>query len=487
MCGEGSAVVTKMRNIVVLGGGPCGLSAAWELSENGYDVTVLEKDSGVGGLCITHEYQGYRFDLGGHRFVSPNKGFVDRVCRMMGDELLTAERKSVILLNGKTFQYPLSARDLFAKIGFRTGIMAFFSFMKEAVIAVFLRKKEVSFYDWVTHRFGRILYDLFFGPYTEKVWGISPKLISSDWASQRIALLNLSDVCLRLSGLKEDTPRTYARTYFYPRKGIGQIFEVMAKVVRQNGGRIVTHADVSGVEVCGGTVKKIRYMHHGFLREIDCDGVISTMPLPDLIHALPEHLVRDILPDARGLRYRAIRFMNMLVDRPDISDNTWMYVVEKKYVMTRIQEPRRRSPFNAPDGKTSLMLEMPCDVNDDLWNYGDEELLARCLTDLCELGINVRDDVTGYFTSRVTHGYPVYSLDYRSHQGRLLNFLDQFDNLITCGRQGAFRYIFMDTAMEMGIAAARHIVSERHYEKGQIQDMRSGAGLLEKDFISVSR
>lgn len=486
ICGKKDSGVLMKRNIVVLGGGPCGLSAAWELSVNGYDVTVLEKNPVVGGLCITREYLGYRFDLGGHRFVSADKALVGRVRRMMGDELLAAERKSVILLKGKTFQYPLCARDLFAKIGFRTGLRAFLSYVKEMVAAVVLQKKDISFDDWVTHRFGRILYDLFFGPYTEKVWGISPKLISSDWASQRISLLNLRDVFFRLIRLNRGTPRTYARSYFYPRKGIGQIFDVMGNVIQQSGGRILLNADVSGVEVHDGAVKKVMYKHHGLCGKIDCDAVISTIPLPDLIKAFPEDLVHEVKQNANSLTYRAIRFMNILVDLPDVSGNTWMYVSEKKYIMTRIQEPKRRSSFNAPDGRTSLMLEIPCNVNDDIWNCGDADLLERCLADLCELGIDVRGKVTGYFTSRVTHGYPVYKLDYRRHQEKLMNFLDQFENLITCGRQGAFRYIFMDTAMAMGIAAAQRMVSENPYSKERIRLMRSEAGLLEKNFVAVS-
>lgn len=486
ICGEKGSGVFMKRKIVVLGGGPCGLSAAWELSGKGYDVTVLEKNSGVGGLCMTREYLGYRFDLGGHRFISANKALVGRVRRMMGDELLTAERKSVILQKGKTFQYPLCARDLFTKIGFRTGLRAFLSYIKGMVAAGVLQKKDVSFDDWVTHRFGRILYELFFGPYTEKVWGISPKLISSDWASQRISLLNLSEVFFRLMRLKRGTPRTYARTYFYPRKGIGQIFDVMGSVIQQNGGRIVLNADVSDVEVSDGKVKKIRYKYQGSRREIDCDAVVSTIPLPDLIKTFPVDLVKEVKQHANSLTYRAIRFMNIFVDLPDVSGNTWMYVSEKKYVMTRIQEPKRRSPFNAPDGKTSLMLEIPCNANDALWNCDDAELFERCLADLCELGIDVRGKVTGYFTSRVSHGYPVYKLDYRRHQEKLLSFLEQFENLIACGRQGAFRYIFMDTAMEMGIAAAQRLVYENPYNKEQIPFMRSEAGLLEKDFMAVS-
>ena len=142
---------------------------------------------------------------------------------------------------------------------------------------------------------------------------------------------------------------------------------------------------------------------------------------------------------------------------PDVSDNTWMYVSERRYIMTRIQEPKRRSSFNAPQGKTSIMLEIPCNENDEIWNYSRERLLGQCVADLKALGIDIEGRVIDCFITGVTHGYPVYDLNYGAHRSEILRFLGSYKNVITCGRQGAFQYVFMDTAMEMGIAAARDI------------------------------
>jgi len=467
------------KKILVLGGGPCGLSAAWELSKYGYDVTVIEKEAKAGGLCITNEYKGYRFDLGGHRFISKNKELVENVCRIMGDELLTSNRKSVILLKGKTFDYPLSARDIFLKMDLWTNMKAFTAYLIAAFTKIVFRKKDMSFEDWIVNRFGRTLYNLFFGPYTEKLWGISPKRISSDWASQRISLLNLKDVLFRLLKLKKGTPRTYAKGYFYPKKGIGQMFDIMSEEISRMGGKIALNAEVSGINVNNNVVESVCYVQRGVTRTIDCDAIISTIPLPDLVKAFPGRLTENVINHASVLRFRAVRFLNILVDQPDISDNTWMYVSEGKYIMTRIQEPKRRSPFSAPEGKTSVMLEIPCNENDETWSYPEETLLKRCLADLKELGIDIQDKVVGYFTTCVTHGYPVYSLNYSMHRQKLFDFLDCYENLITCGRQGTFRYIFMDTAMEMGIAAAQTLMLDNLCKKEDVQSMRSEKELLE--------
>lgn len=473
------------KKILVLGGGPCGLSAAWELSRYGHDVTVVEKESKAGGLCITNEYKGYRFDLGGHRFISKNKELVENVCKMMGDELLTSNRKSVILLQGKTFDYPLSAKDIFLKMDLWTNLKAFTSYVIAAISRVVFRKKDVSFEDWIVNRFGRALYNLFFGPYTEKLWGISPKRISTDWASQRISLLNLKDVLFRLFKLKRGTPRTYAKGYYYPKKGIGQMFDIMSEEISRMGGKIILNATVSRIKAGNGGVEGVCYLQRGVAKSIECDAVISTIPLPDLIKAFPEYLTANIIGHTAPLTFRSVRFLNILVDLPDISDNTWMYVSEGKYIMTRIQEPKRRSPFSAPEGKTSVMLEIPCNENDEIWNCPKEQLLKRCLGDLKELGIDIQDKVIDCFTTSVTHGYPVYSLDYAAHRQKLFDFLDQYENLITCGRQGTFRYIFMDTAMEMGITAAQNLMLDNLWKKADVQLMRSEKELIEVTSVTA--
>ncbi len=472
------------KKVLILGGGPCGLSAAWELSKSGCDVTVLEKESRVGGLCVTNEYKGYRFDLGGHRFISRDSELIAKVCKMMGGELLLSKRKSVILFKGKSYQYPLSARDVFFKLGLWTNLKALTTYTRAAFKNLILEEEDVSFEDWVVSRFGRTLYNIFFGPYTEKLWGISPKFISSDWASQRISLISLKDVFFRIFKLRRDTPRTYAQWFYYPKHGIGQMFEMMADDIVKNGGKILLNANVTGLDIHDNTVRGVCYRRNGVYMQMECDIVISTIPLPDLVKAFPVYLTKDILWHTEALRFRAVRFLNILVDLPDISENTWMYVSGKKYVMTRIQEPKRRSPLSAPEGKTSIMLEIPCNENDDIWNCSPERLLERCVTDLKELGMNIQERIIDYFTTRVTHGYPVYTLDYRNHRLELFRFLDAYKNLISCGRQGAFRYIFMDTAMEMGIAAARSGMVKDACKKEDIRLFCPDEALVEASCIT---
>jgi protoporphyrinogen oxidase len=430
------------------------MSAAWALVRAGAEVTVLEREPRAGGLCGTHERDGFRFDLGGHRFLTRSSSLLQLVEELLGDELLLRTRSSVVLNGGKKFRYPLELDDVLRQAGAIEGARALLSYFFAP------RGPDVSFEDWVTKRFGRHLYDRFFGPYTEKLWGIPPSQISADWAAQRISLLNLSDVFWRLTGLKRGNARTYARRYLYPRLGIGQIFERMASHL---GGVLRLGAEVTGVEVRRDKVTAVRFRDARGEHELECDAVISTLSLPLLARMLPN-------PPKSDLRFRAIRLLNVMIDREEISPHTWMYVSEPRYSMARIQEPKKRSPFAAPSGKTSLMLEIPCNVGDSIWSANDQSLYDRCVQDLEALDIHITKDTIGYFSTYVREGYPIYHLGYEHDRDRLLSHVNAYQNLISCGRQGAFRYIFMDTAMEMGFAAARGL---------RLPELRSEKRLIE--------
>ena len=414
-----------MTSIVVLGGGACGLTAAYTLARAGVEVTVLERETRVGGLCGTHERDGFRFDLGGHRFISRSAALQELVRELVGDSLLTRTRSSVVLHGGRRYRYPLDLGDVLGQVSLGRGARVIGSYLGQRARRRLRPAPDVSFEDWVTHRFGRALYDDFFGPYTEKLWGLSPTQISADWASQRISLLSLSDVMLRLVGLRRGGARTYARRYLYPKLGIGQIFERMAERMIADGGRLVGGARVTGLETQRGRVRAVRYTHAGREHEIGADAVISTLALPALARMLGRGtLCAPVARAADRLRFRAIRLCNVLLDLPEVSPHTWMYVSEPRYLMARIQEPRQRSPFAAPPGKTSLMLEIPCHVGDEVWSAPQKDIYDRCMDELAHLGFGgLRGATMAHFSTYVEEGYPIYHLDYQSDRARLLSYV----------------------------------------------------------------
>jgi protoporphyrinogen oxidase len=443
---------------VILGAGPCGLAAAWHLARAGASPIVLEREELVGGLCATHERSGWRFDLGGHRFVSADAELSRWVEDLLGDELLEQERRSVVLHEGRVFRYPLEAGDLVRNLGVRENAAALAGFVRARLAQRLAPQPEASFEDWVVARFGRPLYARFFGPYTEKLWGIPPSRISADWAAERISLLDLKDVALRLARLRRRPTRTYARRYLYPRLGMGQLYGVVAADVIARGGIVRTGVRVEGLEVDGRRVMAVRIATPQGTERIPVGELLSTAPLPELVRLLRPELSSDLERAARALRFRALVFVNLLLSRPDFSDNTWMYVASGGLTTSRIQEPKRRSAWMAPPGRTSLMLEVPCEVGDSTWRAGAAELRDRGVRELAALGHRV-DDVIDAFCVRVAHGYPVYHLGYERDRRALLAQVEAFANVRTAGRQGLFRYVFMDAAMRMGIEAAEQMLA----------------------------
>jgi protoporphyrinogen oxidase len=287
-------------------------------------------------------------------------------------------------------------------------------------------------------------------------------------------------VVLRLLSLRRGGARTYARRYLYPKLGIGQIFERMAEVFGALGGRLVTGARVVGLGAARGRVAAIHYADARGEHALRCDAVISTLSLPALARMLAGRaLPAEVARSASRLRFRAIRLCNVLLDRPEVSPHTWMYVSEPRYLMARIQEPRHRSPFAAPPGRTSLMLEIPCALGDATWSAPQGAIYDRVMDDLDDLGFRgLRASTIDHFASFVEEGYPIYHLDYQRDRRRLLGFVGETANLVSCGRQGGFRYIFMDTAMEMGIAAARTLLG-RGGRRSSVAELRSERGLVE--------
>jgi protoporphyrinogen oxidase len=238
---------------------------------------------------------------------------------------------------------------------------------------------------------------------------------------------------------------------------MGQLYTLLADEVTRLGGVVRTGVRVVGLEAREGRVAAVRADTPRGPESIPVGELLATMPLPEVAAML-----RPDLPPAatEALRFRALTFVNLMLARRDFSENTWMYVASGDARISRIQEPRRRSPWMAPEGRTSLMLEVPCDVADEVWSASTSELRELVVAELAELGFRI-DDVIGAFVVRVAGGYPVYDLGYDHVRRRLLREVAQFENVRVAGRQGLFRYIFMDAAMRMGIAAAEQMLAGR--------------------------
>jgi protoporphyrinogen oxidase len=461
-------------DVVILGGGVAGLIAGIELVKNGKSVTILEKESKVGGQCKTEvlDKNGgkYRFDYGGHRFITNNQELLEFVENTLGDDLLVSQRSSVILHQNRTYEYPLNIKNLLKTATKTMLIGAIIDTIK--ILLKISKPDNKNFESWITSRFGKTLYKNFFGPYTKKLWGINPDKLSADWAGQRISLIDLKDVAKKLLFKNKKTVRTYAKSYRYPKYGFGSLPSRMAEKFENLGGKIVLNEDVSTIEYKDNIITKV---HTISKKSYTAKNIISTIPMNEMAISLGY--------DSK-LKFRSLRFLCIGLDIKDFTPHTWQYVSDYDLLPTRIQEPKRRSEHMSPKGKSSIMLEIPCNKDDEIWHMKEEELLEIVKKDLLKLNFNINDKIVDYFSFTTQHAYTLMDIDYNKHRNNTIEYLNKFDNLTMCGRQGTFRYIFLDTAMETGLMAARCLLGDNKISKDSIYNHRNEKTVIETKSVA---
>jgi protoporphyrinogen oxidase len=450
--------------VVVLGAGPAGLSAAWKLSENGANVEVLEAQPHVGGLAHTIRDDGYLFDLGPHRFHTDNPAILAEIERLMG-KLPDKPRRTRVYFMGKYYDYPLSASNLLSSLSPWLGLMCFTDFVATWVRNRLRPADDDSFESWVVNRFGRRLYDIYFGPYTAKVWGRDPRQLSASWAAQRVAVVDLWDLVARTFGLRRGYNHfhhsPYKPDFWYPLDGVGRIYERMAEEVTANGGTVSLNSRVRELVCTDDHVEGVVVERDGREELIRADYVVSSVPVSPLVRSLRPQPDPDVLAAASALKTRAMIFLFLKLDKEAVSDDHWIYFPEPHIVFNRISEMKNFSPIAAPPGKTSLTVEITCDPDDELWNTPDDALYRRSVSALVDAGLIREEQVIGHFFRRTRNAYPTYDLHYEANLGRLAYHLASYKNLIVCGRQGLFRYINQDHAIEMGLCAAEEIITQQ--------------------------
>ncbi|MGD1018436.1 MAG: FAD-dependent oxidoreductase [Verrucomicrobiia bacterium] len=448
------------KRVVIAGAGLAGLSAAWKLSEAGVSVQVVELEDAVGGLAATIGKDGYLFDFGGHRFITKRQEILDEIQQLMGDEFRPGVRKTQYLLWGKRLNYPLELGNLLRSINPLISAKCLLDYFWTSLKGKFTTLPEDSFESWVTKRFGRHLYEIFFGQYTTKIWGIPPSQLSRDWAAQRISIINLWDALRQLVWKPKHDPRTYTTKYYYCEYGIGSIANRMAEKIQGNGGIITLSTSLRQVNMADGRVVSAVVDSGGQTVELPCDYFLSTIPLTDLVRILKPSAPEKIVASANALRHRGVVFVFLTLDQEKVTDNDALYVPEPQYPFFRIEQFKFWSMKMVPSpDKTSLCLEISCFKNDEVWNAPDEWLYARCLDGLKASGLLPNNDtVRGYFVRRKAHVYPVFEIGYQEHAVALREYVDSIPNLISYGRQGYYQYIHMHHVIAKGFQAAHHIL-----------------------------
>lgn len=442
--------------ILVLGAGLAGLSCGCELSSDGVEVTVLEKEGHIGGMAASFAQDGYTIDLGPHRFHTMEEELLGHVRSLPGISLEEKVRSSRILLKGRFFDYPLKIGNAFFNMPPTTTARIASDYLMARVSG---GGADRNFEEWVVSRFGRTLYELYFKLYTEKTWGIPCTKLSIDWAAQRISLLSLTDTLVKTLGIGK-TPRTYVNRFHYPSQdGIGAISEAYGKAIKDAGGTIRTDASVKKLKMDDDAVSEVAY-GGGKIKVGEDDTVFATIPITSIISSMDPSPPAEVVAAAGNLRFRSIVFVYLMFDYDRMSPDHWIYLPEPEYTANRVSEPKNFSVKNAPDGKTIVAAELTCQVGDDIWVGDQEELAARVLSDLSSVGLVSEDDFLGSTVKRMEYAYPIYDLEYRGNLDVVTEYLNGIGNLRFFGRNALFRYNNMDHSIKMGLTAAKTVTDD---------------------------
>lgn len=451
-------------DVAVIGAGPAGLTAAYLLSKKGYSVTVIEKDpTYVGGISRTVEYEGFRFDIGGHRFFSKSKEVVDLWNEILPDDFIQRPRMSRIYYEGKFYSYPLRAFEALWNLGIWRSSLCMLSYAKAKL---FPKKDVKSFEDWTVNQFGWKLYSIFFKTYTEKVWGMPCDEMSADWAAQRIKGLSLwnavTDGLKRSLGLNKkpndgQEVKTLLETFRYPRLGPGMMWDAARDFVRSKDNEVLMgHSLKQLAQDADGNWRMSAATDSGE-KVITAKHVISSAPMRELatrIHPLPQ-----TLPQAQDLNYRDFLTVALMVKSEDLFPDNWIYIHDDRVQVGRVQNFRSWSPEMVPDESIACVgLEYFCFENDGLWSSSDEDLVELAKKEMAILGLCKPEDVVGGAVVRQEKAYPVYDDSYEQNVAEMRDDLEnRFPTLHMVGRNGMHRYNNQDHAMMTAMLTVENI------------------------------
>ena len=470
-------MTNREKIAIIIGAGPAGLTAAYELLTQTEDVKpiIFEELDCVGGISRTVFFEGNGIDIGGHRMFSKSPQILDLWKTFLPkgknpDEedavMMTRQRFSEILYSRKLFNYPISMSfKTFKNMGLKRTFKAGFSYLKSC----FVKRNEVTLEDFMVNRFGRVLYEMFFEKYTEKVWGRHPRDISKEWGEQRIKGLSLIKAVLNALHLTKKKETTLIDEFLYPKYGCGQLWNLMADKITRSGGEIHYRSRVLDFENDENSIKSVKIEYNGEIQTYQGDYVFSSMPIKDLVAGL-QNMPEQVNDVAKALPYRDYMLVGLYVDDINLKENgkitkdCWIYIQEDDVKVGRMQIMNNWSPYLVKDkNKVFISLEYFCNEGDSYWNMSDEDFIKFAISEVVKLDIIDEDKVIASTRLRVKKAYPAY-FDSYEHFDLVKAQLDKFENLYCIGRNGQHRYNNMDHSMLTAIEAVKILKGQSNKE-----------------------
>lgn len=456
------------KKVVILGAGIAGLSSACELLERGFNVTLIEKEDQLGGLARTIHLDKANFDLGIHGFFPSQKGnekYLKIINKILGDDLVVVDKKTAIYFNKKYINYPLGFKDMFSSLSLFTSFLCFVDFLKHRVMLRLNKGKEDdSFKGWICNRFGEKLYNIYFGPFAEKTWGIPPENLASTVLGRRVTVVSIWDVIkkglLQTFGWKHKIDEEYPQQpihFLYAKEGVDKLPKAMEKIILVRGGTIIKKA----------IVEEILKEDDGFIVSVkqnpanklifNTDFILSTIPVTAF--AMSFNPSQEIKKACSRLRYRALVIVNISVKRSNIFTDQWVYYSSKDTIFTRINEFTNVHESFGTKGISSICVEIPCFEDDEFYIKEDSKIFRSVMDDIEKLNLFTVTDVDEFNVVKLSHAYPIYTTEITQYLEPVVEFIKNMNNSFTIGRQGGFSYINMDEAFKGGLDAAEKIAN----------------------------
>ncbi len=446
----------QKKQVVVIGGGPAGLTAAYQLAQRDIQPIVLEKLDKVGGIARTENYKGYHFDMGGHRFYTKSEEVNRFWQEVLADEFLLRPRLSRIYYKNKFFNYPIKLWNALTGLGPWEGFLIGMSYLRWHL---FPYREEDTFEQWVTNRFGKRLFETFFKEYTEKVWGISCSELKAEWAAQRIKDLSLKTAVLNMFFKPSKTIKTLIEEFHYPRRGPGMLWTAVKDRIESQGGQVNLNSNVVAINREGNRITSVEIEQNGERQTVAGTDFISSMPITQFISWLNPAPPRQVLEAAHSLSYRDFLTVCLVINKKELFPDNWIYIHEPDVKVGRIQNFKNWSPDMVPDqNKTSLGMEYFCNEGDEYWCMSDADLIELGKQEIAKIGLAKYEDIIEGVVFRVEKTYPVYNGNYTHHMEVIKSYVSGFDNFQTIGRNGLHRYNNQDHAMLTGMLAVRNIL-----------------------------